>query len=677
MPYVSEPKILIILLIPKQKRNMKKIYLLLSLLMLFLPGCKNEIKKSWLSDGNLSLIEVGWGTPGKNVSVGNNKLTVNGKSYDNGVGLHSECRMMLSLDGKVQRFHALVGVDDEAGENGSVEFVIMADKKILWRSGEMTNSDSVRVADVNLRGRKIFALVVTKGENKNNYYDHADVINACFEYKGKAPELIPLSKEEKYILTPTAPAAPHINGATVTGASAGKPFIFRIPAAGERPMRFLAKGLPEGLKLDGNTGVISGVIAKNGEYRVELNAENNVGKDSRELRIVIGKGLALTPIMGWNSWNCWGLEVNETRVKAAADAFESTGLADHGWTYINIDDGWEAPQRASNGEIVTNNKFPDMKSLTDYVHSKGFKMGIYSSPGPKTCGGYLGSYRHEKQDAMSYAKWGIDYLKYDWCSYGDINTDTTLDGFQKPYIVMGTALQQCSRDIVYSLCQYGMADVWKWGAKLNGNLWRTTGDINDSWSSMSDIGFSQAPLSPYAGPGHWNDPDMLVVGKVGWSSDLHESKLTPDEQYTHISLWAMLSAPLLIGCNLTELDEFTLNLLTNDEVIAVNQDSLGIQASKVLDNGDLQVWSKPLADGALAIGIFNLSGSEENPVEMISWESTPICSLYTLKLKDIGLDGTYNMRDLWRQQDEGTVSNEISGKINKHGVKLIKLTPVR
>jgi alpha-galactosidase len=656
---------------------MRKLIYVAVLLTLVLPGCKNEIKKSWLSDGNISLIEVGWGSPVKNMSIGNNKLTVNGRSYDNGVGLHSECRMMIGLDGKVQRFHALVGVDDEAGENGSVEFIIMADKKILWRSGEMTNADSVRVADVNLRGRKTFAVVVTKGANKNDYYDHADMINAYFEYKGQAPQLLPLSKEERYLLTPAAPSTPRINGARVTGASAGKPFVFRIPVTGDRPMTYTAENLPEGLSLDQKTGVISGAIAKNGEYKVMLTANNAAGKDSHELRIVAGKGLALTPIMGWNSWNCWGLEVNDARVRAAAEAFESTGLANHGWTYINIDDGWEAPQRAANGEIVTNEKFPDMKSLTGFVHSKGFKMGIYSSPGPKTCGGYLGSYQHEKQDADSYAKWGIDYLKYDRCSYGDINTDTTLDGFQKPYIVMGKALKECTRDIVYSFCQYGMADVWKWGAKLNGNLWRTTGDITDSWSSMSGIGFSQAPLSQYAGPGHWNDPDMLVVGKVGWSSNLHESRLSPDEQYTHISLWAMLSAPLLIGCDLSDMDEFTLNLLTNDEVIAVNQDSLGIQATKLLDNNDFQVWGKPLADDSYVLGIFNLNGNEDNPVELIPWNNTSGITAYAFKLKELGLEGTYNVRDLWRQRDEGNVSDEISGKLNKHGVRLIKLTPVK
>ena len=226
------------------------------------------------------------------------------------------------------------------------------------------------------------------------------------------------------------------------------------------------------------------------------------------------------------------------------------------------------------GVIQTNEKFPDMKALADYVHSKGLKLGIYSSPGPKTCAGFAASYQNEEQDASTYASWGIDYLKYDWCSYGGIAKDGSLAELQKPYRVMRDALDECGRDIVYSFCQYGMGDVWKWGAEVGGNCWRTTGDINDSWGSMSGIGFGQDGHEKYASPGHWNDPDMLVVGKVGWGPNLHPTGLTPNEQMTHISLWCLLSSPLLIGCDLSDMDQFTLDLLTNDEVLDVNQDPL-------------------------------------------------------------------------------------------------------
>src|SRR5437868_29023 len=217
---------------------------------------------------------------------------------------------------------------------------------------------------------------------------------------------------------------------------------------------------------------------------------------------------------------------------------------------MNIDDGWEADARNANGEIVANKKFPAMKKTGDWLHSNGLKFGIYSSPGPKTCGGYLGSYGHERQDANTYASWGIDYLKYDWCSYGDIHDkkDSSVESFKKPYEVMSNALRQQNRDIVYSLCQYGMMKVWQWGGAVNGNSWRTTDDITDTWQSMSNIGFEQNMIAGYSTPGRWNDPDMMVVGQLGWGDQLHPTRLTPDEQYTHVSLWCLLSAPLLIGC---------------------------------------------------------------------------------------------------------------------------------
>jgi len=225
-------------------------------------------------------------------------------------------------------------------------------------------------------------------------------------------------------------------------------------------------------------------------------------------------GLARTPPMGWNSWNHFAEKVDDRGVRQAADAMVSSGMAAAGYTYINIDDTWEAGRDAQ-GNILANLKFPDMKALADYVHSKGLKLGIYSSPGPLTCGGYAGSYLHEEQDARTYAAWGVDYLKYDWCSAGRIYTDADLRAI---YQKMGAALASSGRPIVFSLCEYGTADVWTWGPKVGGNLWRTTGDISDNWKSMSKIGFDQGRLAPFAGPGHWNDPDMLEVGNGGMTA---------------------------------------------------------------------------------------------------------------------------------------------------------------
>jgi hypothetical protein len=267
--------------------------------------------------------------------------------------------------------------------------------------------------------------------------------------------------------------------------------------------------------------------------------------------------------MGWNSWNCWGLSVDAEKVKRCANLMISSGLADHGWSYINIDDGWEAGRDAT-GEILANNKFPDMKGLCDSIHALGLKTGIYSSPGPLTCGQFTGSYNHEMQDARTYARWGFDYLKYDWCSYDKVTKNYGRSELKKPFIFMKKAIESTSRDIVYSLCQYGMGNVWEWGDSVGGSSWHTTGDITDTWESLSMIGFYQDVCAPFTRPGNWNDPDMLVVGWVGWGPNTRPTRLTPGEQYTHVSLWALLSSPLLLGCDLSLLDDFTMNLLTND-----------------------------------------------------------------------------------------------------------------
>lgn len=460
-----------------------------------------------------------------------------------------------------------------------------------------------------------------------------------------------------YILTPPPPKAARIHAPMVFGARPGHPFLYRIPVTGERPVSIKVSGLPEGLSQSSDPHVIVGTTPPAGDYPLRFIASNAYGTDTATMIVKSGDLIALTPPLGWNSWNAWGLSVDDEKVRAAADAFVDNGLADHGWTFINIDDGWEAPERLPDGSITGNEKFPDFKSLSDYIHSKGLKLGIYSGPGPMTCGGYIASYQHEFQDAATWAGWGIDYLKYDWCSYRNIAKDNSLEELQKPYILMRKALDAVNRDIVFSLCQYGMGDVWKWGADVGGNLWRTTGDIRDTWASMSGIGFRQNEMSPFASPGHWNDPDMLVVGWVGWGPNLHPTGLTPDEQYTHITLWALLSAPLLIGCDLTRLDDFTLNLLTNDEVLAVNQDMLGKQADKVYDQGNIQYWLKKTFDG-YAAGIFNLNDRTKT---------------VTIKLADLGLDGTFTVRDLWRQADVGTFSDSFSVNIPAHGVMMVRL----
>jgi len=656
--------------------KIKKMKNILSMLiaLLLLAGCNSRVKTIYLDQMDLSTMELGWGQNQVNKSVDGNPLTVAGQVFDRGVGTHAINKFMLGLGGMGKQFSAMVGVDDESGELASVEFFVMGDGRILWQSGIMKKGDAAKLIDVKLKGIQKLALYVSDGGDNINY-DHADWAEALITFSGEAPVPAISTKPEAYILTPPSPTEPRINYPRIFGAGAGKPFLFRIPVTGEQPVKISATGLPAGLKLDENSGIISGITLKVGTYKVEISATNQKGKDTQEIEIVIGGKLALTPPMGWNSWNCWGLSVDQQKVKAAAEAFVKTGLAGHGWAYINIDDGWEAAERTAKGEIYANEKFPDIKTLANDVHALGLKLGIYSSPGPKTCGGYLGSWEHEMQDARTWAGWGIDYLKYDWCSYGEIATDTSLSEYQKPYLTMRKCLDAVDHDIIYSLCQYGMGDVWEWGAEVGGNLWRTTGDINDTWASMSGIGFGQDRCSPFAKPGNWNDPDMLVVGKVGWGPDLHETKLTPDEQYTHLSLWSLLSAPLLIGCDLEQLDKFTLNLLTNDEVIAINQDPLGKQAVRIADDKDKQVWMKKLSDGSMALGLF-FTGSNI-PEEAFTWNGEMQSARVGITWNELGLQGKQTVRDLWRQKDIGIFENGFETVVPYHGVVMVKVSPVK
>ena len=364
------------------------------------------------------------------------------------------------------------------------------------------------------------------------------------------------------------------------------------------------------------------------------------------LHPVRDNGLARTPPMGWNSWNKFANRIDDATVRGIADAMASNGMRDAGYLYVNIDDTWEG-ERDEHGNIQPNQKFPDMKALADYVHSKGLKLGIYSSPGPNTCEGYEGSYGHEEQDARTYAAWGIDYLKYDWCGAFTLYKDSEM---QAVYQKMGDALLASGRPIVYSLCQYGLADVWKWGPEVGGNLWRTGGDISDSWDSMSRIGFSQDRLAPYGRPGHWNDPDMLEIGN---------GHMTETEYRTHMSLWSMLAAPLIAGNDVRNMSASIPDILTNREVIAIDQDTAGHQAKRVWQSGQNEVWTRELSDGDIAVAVFNRAPGDAQ---------------VTFRWADAGLRKTPSrIRDLWRHTDRNGTGADYSAEVPGHGVVLLRV----
>jgi alpha-galactosidase len=639
------------------KRTSYRFGALLVVSVFFLLGLSlgaETIRLDQLAIGNT---DQDWGQPHAKRSVEGHPLKIGETLFEHGLGTHAISTLYVTVNGSTQ-FSASVGVDSKVGtQPGSIEFFVLSGGKTLWQSGVMRAGDAAKSFSVDLHGVKTLTLRVGDAGDGINF-DHADWADARFDYNGAPPAAVAAPHEEAVVLTPPDAPQPRINGPAVVGARPGHPFFYHVPVTGEAPVNLAADQLPPGLNLDAARGEITGMVAEAGEFQVKLSAQNARGHTEKVLKIVIGDKIALTPPLGWNSWNCFASAVDDQKIRAAADAMARSGLINHGWTYINIDDCWEGG-RDENGFIQSNEKFPDMKALANYVHSKGLKMGIYSSPGPKTCAGFEASWQYEEKDAQQYANWGIDYLKYDWCSYSDVQ-DKSLpehERYMKPYQVMEAALRKQNRDIVFSLCQYGMGNVWEWGAEVGGNCWRTTGDIGDSWNSMSNIGFGQNGHEKWAGPGHWNDPDMLVLGKVGWGH-LHPTRLTPSEQYTHVSLWCLLDAPLLIGADMSQLDPFTFNLLSNDEVLAVNQDALGRQASRIAKDGATEVWAKDISDGSKAVGLFNRG---EEAAEA------------TVRFADLSLSGQCHVRDLWRQKDAGQFADSFTARVPRHGVVLVRI----
>jgi alpha-galactosidase len=483
---------------------------------------------------------------------------------------------------------------------------------------------------------------------------------------------------DQYILTPEPGPAPKINGPTVYGARPGKPFLYRIPCTGSRPMKFSAKGLPVPLRLEADTGIIRGKTPeKAGTYQVTLRASNSAGSATRRFRIVVGDQLALTPPMGWNDWYTHYAQVTDKLMREAADVMISSGMADYGYEYVNIDDCWmmkpgsddpmlNGTERDSAGAIRPNGRFPDMKALTDYIHTKGLKAGIYTSPGPLTCARFTGSYQHEEIDARKFAEWGFDFLKYDWCSYTKVAGDKTLENLMRPYKLMGDIVRRLDRDVVFNLCQYGMGEVWKWGGELGGHCWRTTGDVgvekDTHLPGFYTVGMKNAEHSQYAGPGRWNDPDYILIGMIGNNRKRDEpsrpATLTPDEQYSYMSMWALMAAPLFFSGDMGRLDAFTLNVLCNAEVIDIDQDALGKQARIVRKSAEEFVLAKLLEDGSVAVGLFNLMKSPK-----------PMAATWD----ELGISGKRRVRDVWRQQNVGSANGQWSTTVNGHGVALVRL----
>ena len=480
------------------------------------------------------------------------------------------------------------------------------------------------------------------------------------------------AEEKAVLLTPPPGPAPKINGPKVYACGPRHPFLYRIPATGRRPMQFTAEGLPAGLALDADAGILRGAVPEKGEYRVTLRARNEQGQAERPLKIVCGETLALTPPMGWNSWYIHYNRVTEVHLREAAKQMIATGMADYGYQYVNIDDCWavkhgDKPYRDAQNAVRPNAKFPDIKGMVDAIHAAGLKAGVYTSPGPWTCTDYVGAYQHEAADVKKFAEWGFDFLKYDWCSYDGVAGGKDLAHLKKPYQLVAAELKKQDRDIVLNLCQYGMGDVWKWGGEV-GQCWRTTGDLGMAGASnrlpgFYGIGFSNAQHWKHARPGCWNDPDYVLIGYVGDANQMgigHKTTLTPNEQYSYMSMWCLMAAPLIFGGDMARLDPLTLNVLCNAEAIDVDQDALGRQARIVRKTGNEFILVKDLEDGTKALGLFNLGEAE---------------ATISAGWSDLGLSGRQQVRDLWRQKDLPAADEKFTATVPRHGVVFVKLRP--
>ena len=498
---------------------------------------------------------------------------------------------------------------------------------------------------------------------------------------------------EKEIISPEFSKVPQINGPTVYGVRPCKKIIYRIPCTGIRPMQFKVKGLPKGMNLDAVNGIISGISpAIKGEYPMIFTSKNSEGKVSRNFKLIVGDKIALTPATGWNTWGGHMLLISDSLIRKAADIFVERGFADVGFQYISIDDCWMkiSPEnyaertefkkkqhegfnydglignvRDQNGNILSNNHFPDMKAMTDYIHSFGLKAGIYSSPGPFTCQNFAGSFGHEKLDAEQYARWGFDLLKYDLCSGGkclkclrECGTKFSQSEFWRP---MATYILQQDRDIHFNLCQYGQEAPWKWAPSMGISSWRAAGDLNHKIENYFVNALRIATeLREYSKPGQWNDPDFMYIHKIvdyrKMMQPTMEIKLNTNQRYQYVTLWSIICAPYFFSCNINEIDDFTVRLLTNAGLMNINQDELGHVAEVVRNSNDEVVMVKRMADGSKVIALFNTNAKNEKVIK--------------LKLQEFELKSNSVVYDVWRQKSLENFGDNIEVKLSANGVAL-------
>lgn len=646
-----------------------------------------QTSKLWLDD--LVIQTYSEGIPGVNAKMngGGDSIRIAGKVFKRGIGVQATSILSFYLKGNATEFSATVGVDDQGNQFLPHQFYVVADGKVLFASGDMKYGDKPKSFTVDLRGVQRMGLLV-KVNDQGYTKVYSNFADAQITMIGDTKPMNIPNDGERYILTPASKPSPRINTAPVFGVTSGNPFLFTIVATGEKPMQFAVDHLPKGLTLDSKTGIITGKLMEKGNHEIVLKAQNQLGKSQKSLLIKVGDTISLTPPMGWNGWNSWARQIDGGKVIASAKAMVKMGLKDHGWNYVNIDDAWQGNRAGKYNAMQANEKFPNFKEMIDEIHGMGLKLGVYSTPWITSYAGYIGGssnfengafpdsiknnkrsfryigkYRFEKEDALQMADWGVDFLKYDW--------RLEVPSAER----MSIALKQSGRDIIYSLSNSApFSDVNDW-VRIS-NMYRTGPDIRDSWHGLYRCTFTLDKWGPYGGPGHWNDPDMMILGNVTTGTDMHPTRLTPDEQYSHISLFALLSAPLLIGCPIEQLDAFTLNLLTNDEVIDIDQDPLGKSARLIADEGGVQTWLKPMQDGSYAVGFFNTDDYGKLPQSFFRW-GTEKPKNFNVTFAKLGLKGKWRVQDVWRQKNLGVKESSFTSIIPHHGVMMYRLYPIK
>lgn len=626
----------------------------------------------WLEQLDLAKARADGLRPKAALAASGGPISLQSKTYQHGVGMWARTRLTVDLKAKATQFAATVGMDDSCSVSGSVSFEVWLDGRKVADTGIMTSGQPPKTLSISLaQAQKMQLRLENGGDGPNN--DGADWADArillapgstespaAIETPALPPDDAPwpigLKLEPLPEIAPVGKSPqPAIHGPRLIGSTPGRHFLYRIPATGAGPLAFTAENLPEGLTLDDRTGIISGSIKSKGRTKVRLKATGSAGSTTRLLLIdADAHKQALTPPMGWNSWYVWGGEVSDRKIREAADLLLKTGLAAHGYQYVNIDDCWQGA-RSEDGRLSGNERFPDMKALGDYIHARGLKFGIYSSPGPKSCAGFEGSYQHEVVDVSTWAAWGVDLLKSDLCGYLTVDSGPTVPARMKAVEVFTRALEQCGRDMVYTFGGWG--DTADWGAQAGLNAWRIAGDVTPKWNDIKRVALAQRGHEQQSRPGHWNDADFLMVGN-SWFAQNRPSMLTGNEQVLHLTHWSLSASPLFLSCNLDQIDDFTMALLTNDDVIEVDQDPLGKQTIPVNLLGETEVLARPLWDQTQAVGLIN-------------WGDTQ--TTVTVRWSDLRIQGPQNVRDLWRRKELGRFDDSFTATIGRHGAVLLKV----